>query len=917
MGPYAGRILGDYRIIEEIGAGGMGRVFLAENVHHKKRCALKMLPEEISQDITFRARFFDEARVMSDLNHPGIVRVHHTGEDKGVYYLVMDYVSSAGGRSHSIHDELTETPLRRIAPSKVLQWITQVARALAYAHHRGVIHRDIKPANILIDSEGNARITDFGLVKAVGKEFLLSQIHRTIQQTSRGEAWQSTAGGSGLKLPGVLDDFTLAETTRPDIAQGIPGRRSPSGASSEGTGSRSLFGTYDYMSPELLEGKDATPQSDIYSLGVMAYRMLTGRRPVGLAKPPSTMVRDLPRKWDAITARCLADNVAERYPNVDRLLKDLAKVDRRFPTRTVALTGVALLIVASSLALWTFKRASPPAPGDIAAKPPVQTTIENDSRPLLRSQERQDHDKMPEAQPPQIEADTEKPKTAGDDPVIQRLEQSLNDCYMLDDPLPGPPEGMTIRLLYDTWNATRVSDEAGKGSEVNARVDKLKKIEAMSAPADLVAEANAPRANLEAILTAWHRLGESREGWPVKPDQWDRDNRIRSELLDKLKGRRDAGLLSEERLGLITRQTEDARRDRERTLKRVTIGTIDEHLRTIGSKSAGDKFLPRVNRSSLNIKDTDELAVLQGWETETRALADFASKSDWPAAYHVKKFYDTEGKGCPFLQKTSLTPDDLRDWQNALRQYPLHPPVLMVDIPGPDNGASTTLELRLIEAKGLYFKMGVPSTEVRLSDPPARDVQLSLDFYIGRYEITQRQYEAVTGMGTNPSRFDGANRPVENVSWADANEFCATLSKRKGLRFRLPREEEWECACRAQRGRTTLKDPWSGYQEYCSGDGETALRRVGQYKQPESRTKPVGQLDANGWGLHDMHGNVWEWCSDAYDPAFGGKPEGKGRVIRGGAYDSRWEECRSAWRDGRDPGARAGNIGFRVVLEVK
>ena len=92
MVDYVGRQFGDYKIIEEIGAGGMGQVFLAENVHHHKKYALKVLPEESSKDANFRRRFFDEARVMSELDHPHIVRVHHMGEHEGIYYLVMDYI---------------------------------------------------------------------------------------------------------------------------------------------------------------------------------------------------------------------------------------------------------------------------------------------------------------------------------------------------------------------------------------------------------------------------------------------------------------------------------------------------------------------------------------------------------------------------------------------------------------------------------------------------------------------------------------------------------------------------------------------------------------------------------------------------------------------------------------------------------
>ena len=245
MAGFVGKQLGDYKIIEEIGAGGMGKVFLAENIHHRKRYALKILPQELSKEPNFRKRFFDEARVMSELDHPNIVRVHHIGEHEGTYYLVMDYIEGPQGGSRSLRDELKENPQGRIEPKKAYRWIVQVAEGLAYAHKKGVIHRDIKPGNILIASDGSVKITDFGLAKAIGSEFILSQIHTTMRESmSLGE--QPTVAGERRQRQEADDSLDIAETID---ATPTPLKRS--------SGSSGILGTYDYMSPEQREGGDS------------------------------------------------------------------------------------------------------------------------------------------------------------------------------------------------------------------------------------------------------------------------------------------------------------------------------------------------------------------------------------------------------------------------------------------------------------------------------------------------------------------------------------------------------------------------------------------------------------------------------------------------------------------------------------
>ncbi|MFN6412227.1 MAG: formylglycine-generating enzyme family protein [Planctomycetota bacterium] len=220
------------------------------------------------------------------------------------------------------------------------------------------------------------------------------------------------------------------------------------------------------------------------------------------------------------------------------------------------------------------------------------------------------------------------------------------------------------------------------------------------------------------------------------------------------------------------------------------------------------------------------------------------------------------------------------------------------------------------------FMMGSPeSEECRDKDENQHEVTISKDYYLGVYEVTQAQYEKV--MGRNPSYFQGAivgnenaDLPVDRVSWEDAVEFCKKLSdlpeeKKAGRVYRLPTEAEWEYACRA--GSKTA---------YSFDDQEGLLPEYGWFERNSSnRTHTVGLLEPNAWGLYDLHGNVWEWCSDRHgeypkgavsDPT--GPCEGSNRVIRSGGWYGEAALCRSALRRGHVPSIRLNSHGFRLAL---
>jgi formylglycine-generating enzyme required for sulfatase activity len=234
-----------------------------------------------------------------------------------------------------------------------------------------------------------------------------------------------------------------------------------------------------------------------------------------------------------------------------------------------------------------------------------------------------------------------------------------------------------------------------------------------------------------------------------------------------------------------------------------------------------------------------------------------------------------------------------------------------------DLGGGVKMDLVLIPAGS--FSMGSEKGEA--TEKPVHEVKIPKPFYMGKYEVTQEQWQAV--MGNNPSHFKGPKNPVEFVSWDDCQAFLKKLNERvRRGKFTLPTEAEWEYACRA--GSKT---------DFYFGDDDKQLDGYAWYQDnSEKKTHPVGEKRPNAWGLYDMHGNVWEWCEDAFHDGYEGAPDDgsawvrvneeglveqlKGRrVIRGGCWEYRPLNCRSADRRYfQAPKAWADGIGLRVVL---
>ena len=271
-----------YRILSKLGAGGMGEVFLAEDTRLERKVALKILLPEMAAESEKLARFLQEARLASALSHPNAAHIYEIGQADGMHFLAMEYIEG-----ETLEARLTGDP---VPVAQIVAIGTQIAGALEAAHARNIVHRDIKPANLMIDARGHVTVLDFGLAKFVADA-----------KSSSGDSVTQFLTSGGVVL-----------------------------------------GTVSYMSPEQALGHTVDRRSDIFSFGIVLYRMATGRQPFTGASAQETIARilqaqpeaisrlnyDVPQDLERVIRKCLEKDPDRRYQSARELQIDLENLQR-------------------------------------------------------------------------------------------------------------------------------------------------------------------------------------------------------------------------------------------------------------------------------------------------------------------------------------------------------------------------------------------------------------------------------------------------------------------------------------------------------------------------------------------------------------------------------------------------------------
>jgi serine/threonine protein kinase len=371
-----------YRVEGLLGAGGMGEVWSAFDEKLERRVAIKTLPEDRASDDA-RARMVREARAAGALHHPGIVPIYDVGEIDGVSYIVMEWVEG-----ETLAARLDRTGA--MAPADAVELVAQAADALGVAHEAGIVHRDVKTANLMIDARGRVRVLDFGLSKRRGASLASTVLDEPIDPTAPTVAPSSPSDGWALAT-----DRTLPATSTPgaDVASSPVSSR---GSRDPVTAFGSRMGTPGYAAPELIAGGEADARSDVFSLAVVLYELVTGARPFPADTwgeleramkagpvPPSRASRGaVGSGFDAALSRALAPRRADRYATVGELIDAArAALAPARPARrgrawllaggaAAAIAGGAAIVLASGGTRATAPSDPPPAPPKPPPAPP-------------------------------------------------------------------------------------------------------------------------------------------------------------------------------------------------------------------------------------------------------------------------------------------------------------------------------------------------------------------------------------------------------------------------------------------------------------------------------------------------------------------------------------------------------------------
>ena len=851
-------LLGRYEILSELGQGGMGVVYHCLDRTGGVEVAVKALPPELSHSPVEMEEVRENYKLVSSLFHPNIAacRTLEADPTTGDYYLVMEYVKG---------EELRRWMKRKrhegtLTLEMVLPILMQVADALDFAHDKKIMHRDIKPGNIMVDAGGTVKVLDFGLA---------AQIQSSMSRMSTAVTSQS--------------------------------------------------GTRQYKAPEQWRGQPQVAATDQYALAVTAYEMLSGHVPfddADVAVLREVVLKEQPAKIDGVPD----------YVN-DALFRGLAKdSNERFAS---CMDFINTLENKKDRASRDSFRAKKPTD--------VQNNVDTDTNKKNQSTDRRGKRLIVEAivfiilllifgvsffmknenedwKIP-FEKLFEKYKTAS-------AEGSFNETLTLADNV----KLELVKIKAGSFVMGSPVDELGRRDNENQHRVTLTQDYWLG-------KYEVTQAQWKAVMVRNPNPSEFPKGdkYPLENVSWDYAMEFCRRLTEK---ERSAGRLPEgyEYTLPTEAQWEYAARGGHMS-KEYQVYSGGDHLDNVGWYEDNSEK----STHPVGLKQANELGLYD------------MNGNVWEWCRDCFENYPNNGVSDP-VGPASGTPRILRggSWcfndeqcrsafrggVNRARNYGSHgfrvalAPVILSEAKGDERSEELPNKivklrngvlLELVGIKAGSFMMGSPASEKgRRNEEKQHHVTLTQDYWLGKYEVTQAQYEAL--MGTNPStKKVEDNCPVVDVSWNDAMEFCRLLTQREkwaerlpeGYEYTLPTEAQWEYAARG--GHKA-----NGYHIYCGSD---TINDVGWFGgNSDNSIHQVGMKQANELGLYDMTGNVWEWCLDRFvdtrsdTSADSHIPLGKHlRVVKGGSWNNNAVDCRVTHRHG-DSESSFDSLGFRLAL---
>lgn len=878
------KTIGRYEILGKLGTGSFGVVFRAVDPTLKRDVAIKVPHGELVKNPSMRERLLREPQAAARLRHPNIVPVYDAGNEGDVFYIVSGFVA---GRT--LEDTLADG---RFTPVRTAAIVAAVAEALEHAHRAGIIHRDVKPANVMLDPEGEPHLMDFGVAHL---------------------------SGAGMQL------------TRPGMVLGTPA----------------------YMPPEQARGEPIDALSDQYSLGVMLFELLTGRLPFTTAEHlfreaqsphESTVLQQLdkeaPSALAQICRRAMKKRASERFANCLEMAEALhefvrsrntspprPKLGRRI--QAVALGAVALLLLGLGIGVVFYRPTKEPATAAIPPVPPPPVRPTATPKPTLKPTPsasaspsttglqwlgpKSTPSAVPTASPTVVPTTTKLPVAyASGSPVATAIPSPTPTPTVVPRPAPSP---------------TPLPSPSPSPSPKPLPLKPLP-----PQPAVVAVDISPPTATITVD-----------------------DPQVRI-----------SGSGSQRRIEIPFAENG-------KTKQIIVKAVLDGYLpleQTIAAKSGQNENLSLRLRPvppsqpaayQIEVQPPDAVVVVSG---KGAHFSDALGRRTIEVLQPDGKTEFEISATCigyqPQRQRFIARSAETRTLSFRLEPLPLAG-AKVGDV------RANSLDMRFVLIPDGEFPMGSPATELGADgkheddESPQHAVKITKPFFLAVHEVTRGQFAQFAraqnfaaapsdpgGAGFNPNtkrleegpQYTWSNtgfpqtdeHPVVNVSYFDAVDFCTWLSKKEGRQYRLPTEAEWEYACRA--GTTSPyyngsdREALADIGNVADGTAQAAMSNSSKWTCIAARdghvfTAPVGQFKPNPFGLYDMTGNVWEWCSDWYaeryyrnsppaDPP--GEASGQVRVMRGGSWFLSAAFCRSATRNQGPPEFRYFNIGFRVVL---